>query len=230
MRIGGSLTLFYANAHSVNLTFSVRGFREMLNRADIVYADGIGLEIAARAQGERIRENLTGTDFLPKVLRFASEKNWSVYFLGGEEDVARRAGERAKRELPTLQLAGWHHGFFSDTEELIGGINRAGPVLLFVGLGSPLQERWVHENRGRLNCRIVITVGGFFDFYSGCTMRAPVWMRRMRMEWLFRLLCDPVRMFSRYVLGNPLFLWRVLRIRLNRSGAAGSQPTTRFSR
>ena len=223
-------TVFYANAHSINLSFSVPGFRETLNAADIIYADGIGLELAARHRGLRIRENLTGTDFLPKILKWASENGAPVYFLGGSSEVIRLAARQAVREFESLRLLGYHHGYFKDTQAVLEEVNAGEPSILFVGLGSPLQETWVCENRHRLNAQVVVTVGGFFDFYSRCTRRAPVWLRRMRLEWLFRLLRNPVRMSPRYLVGNPLFLWRVFSAGLNRLGATGPQPKTRFSR
>lgn len=223
-------TVFYANAHSINLSFSVPGFREILNAADIIYADGIGLELAARHQGLRIRENLTGTDFLPKILKWASENGAPVYFLGGSSDVILLAARQAIREFESLRLLGYHHGYFKDSQAVLEEVNAGEPSILFVGLGSPLQETWVYENRHRLNAQVVVTVGGFFDFYSRCTRRAPVWLRRMRLEWLFRLLQNPVKMFGRYFVGIPLFLWRVFRGGLNRLGTTEPQPKTRFSR
>ncbi|MEX1277048.1 MAG: WecB/TagA/CpsF family glycosyltransferase [Bacteroidota bacterium] len=212
-------TAFYANAHSLNLTFSVPGFKDTLNVADILYADGVGLDLAARHHGSNIRENLTGTDFLPKILRWASETGTSVYFLGGRSEVVSLAARQALREFASLQLLGYHHGFFRDTTAVLDEINAREPDILFVGLGSPLQETWVYENRWRLHAKLVITVGGFFDFYSRCTRRAPAWLRRIRLEWLFRLLRNPVRMSPRYLVGIPLFLWRVFSAGLNRPGA-----------
>ena len=223
-------TVFYANAHSLNLTFSVPGFLEILNAADIMYADGIGLELAARHQGLRIRENLTGTDFLPKILKWASENGAPVYFLGGSSDVVRLAARQATREFEALRLVGYHHGYFMETQAVLEEINAREPSILFVGLGSPVQETWVYENRHRLNARVVVTVGGFFDFYSRCTRRAPAWLRRMRLEWLFRLLSNPVKMSGRYLVGNPLFLWRVLIARLYDPGATAPQAKAKLSR
>jgi N-acetylglucosaminyldiphosphoundecaprenol N-acetyl-beta-D-mannosaminyltransferase len=158
------LTVFYANAHSVNLTFSVPEFREILNSADILYADGIGLELAARLHGLNVRENLAGTDFLPTLLRWASQNGISLYFLGGTPEVVRRAAHQAVQQNGSLRLHGYHHGFFRDDDVIIEDINIKEPSLLLVGLGSPLQEKWVHDNRLRLKARNVITVGGFFDF------------------------------------------------------------------
>lgn len=212
------LTVFYANAHSVNLTFSVPVFREILNAADILYADGVGLELAARLHGLKLRENLAGTDFLPTLLRWASQNGISLYFLGGTREVVRRAAHQAVGQNGSLRLSGYHHGFFQDDEAIIEDINIKEPLVLLVGLGSPLQERWVHDNRLRLKAKIVITVGGFFDFYSRSIKRAPGWVRRLRLEWLFRLLRNPVKMSGRYLVGVPLFLWRVLLSWLNWRG------------
>ena len=125
----------------------------------------------------------------------AEEKEWRFYFLGGREDVVEEAVKELKEKYPHLEIGGFHHGYFGDNdEEVIKDINRASPDILFVGLGSPRQEYWIRENRERINALVMMGVGGSFDVWSGTKKRAPRWIRKLNLEWAYRIICEPQRL------------------------------------
>ena len=202
----------FANAHALNLTTVDTGFRDILRRADLVLNDGSGVAVAARLQGRRFPDNLNGTDLLPMVLDIAAERGWRVYLLGARPGIAARARERLVARFPGLDIVEVRDGYFDAADEraIVDAIRRANVDLLIVGMGNPLQERWLDEYAAATGARLSIAVGAFLDFAAGAVPRAPRWMSRAGLEWMYRLKLEPRRMWRRYVLGNPLFLWRVV--------------------
>ena len=206
--------IYFVYANCLNVAYSDPGFREALNRADLVLNDGLGLEIAGRTLGKPFPENLCGTDFLTLVLERAGRLGKSVYLLGGKPGIAEACGERLIREIPGVKLAGLASGFFENEARVADSIRAARPDLLLVGMGVPIQEKLIDRWAAELPVRLAIGVGAFLDFYSGAVPRAPLWVRRRRMEWLFRLLREPRRLWRRYLIGNLTFLLHLLRFRL----------------
>lgn len=208
-----STTVFFANAHTLNLSYEDASFRDTLNNVDVLLPDGSGIEVACRRQGVRRKGNINGTDMLPLLCNTLAEKGGSVFFLGGEEGIASTAAQNLEKRTPGLHVAGTLNGFFDkdNCDDVIAQINAAQPDVLLVGMGQPLQERWVAQNRHRLDVPVVMAVGGLFDFYAEKVSRAPVWLRELGLEWTWRLLQEPGRMWKRYVIGNPLFLLRIRR-------------------
>ncbi|WP_372764181.1 WecB/TagA/CpsF family glycosyltransferase, partial [Litorivivens sp.] len=204
---------FFANAHTLNLSYEDASFRDTLNNVDVLLPDGSGIEVACRRQGVRRKGNINGTDMLPLLCNTLAEKGGSVFFLGGEEGIASTAAQNLQKRTPGLHVAGTLNGFFDkdNCDDVIAQINAAQPDVLLVGMGQPLQERWVAQNRHRLDVPVVMAVGGLFDFYAEKVSRAPVWLRELGLEWTWRLLQEPGRMWKRYVIGNPLFLLRIRR-------------------
>jgi exopolysaccharide biosynthesis WecB/TagA/CpsF family protein len=133
--------------------------------------------------------------------------------LGGEEGIAKSAIANMKKRFPTLRIAGTHNGFFdkSNCADVIADINHSQADIVLVGMGQPLQEQWVAEYRDQLETPVVMAVGGLFDFYAEKVSRAPLWLRELGMEWTWRLIQEPGRMWKRYIIGNPLFLLRIRR-------------------
>jgi exopolysaccharide biosynthesis WecB/TagA/CpsF family protein len=213
---GGAHSLFFVNAHTLNLAYEDPEYRAALNSADLVLNDGIGVEIAARLFGVRFPENLVGTDFIPKLCTLARDRNLSLYLLGSKPGVAEMAATKLQRSFPGIDVVGTHHGYFSKEEEdeVIRAIQEASPDVLLVGFGNPLQEKWIALHRGLLRVPLSLGVGAFIDFVAGRVRRAPCWAQRARMEWVFRLVLEPRRLWRRYIQGNPKFLWRVLRARV----------------
>jgi len=208
--------LVFTNVHTIMLALRNPEFRRAVNYADLALPDGSGMAIAGRAFGTPIRENLNGTDFTPLVLRTAQARGWSVYLLGGKDDVNRECRRRIAEGFPGLRIAGSRAGYFSpdDTGVIIGEINAAAPDILLVGLGSPNQEIWVAQNLRSLRAGVAITVGGLFDFLAGRFRRAPWWMRRLGLEWLFRFGVDPLAKWRRVLIEVPVFMSLVALFRL----------------
>lgn len=208
-------SIVVTNAHGLNVAYSDPRYREVLNRADLVLNDGKGVMLAALLKGRRFPADLNGNDFGALLLQHCAARSWPVYFLGARPGVAQRAAERARERYPGLRIVGSRDGYFSAEEEndVIQSVRDAGAGVLLVALGNPRQERWMDVNLRRTGARLGMGVGAFFDFMAGEVERAPGWINRMGLEWLFRLVKEPRRLWRRYLLGNPLFLWRVLRER-----------------
>ncbi|GAA4018489.1 WecB/TagA/CpsF family glycosyltransferase [Allokutzneria multivorans] len=210
----------YANAHSLNVACANARYRRVLEDAALVLNDGSGLAIAAKLLGQAFPANLNGTDFTPKILREAADRGAAVYLLGGEAGIAEAAGEKLVAAIPGLKIAGTEHGFSQDVEAVVGRIRASGAEVLVVAMGNPAQELWLDRYLTATGARLGVAVGAFLDFTAGKVERAPAWMRRAGIEWLYRLAQEPRRLFQRYVVGNPLFLGRVLAQRLGlRRGA-----------
>jgi N-acetylglucosaminyldiphosphoundecaprenol N-acetyl-beta-D-mannosaminyltransferase len=208
-------TLYFANAHTLNLAREDPSYREVLNAADAVFGDGAGIRLAARLHGIRLRDNVNGTDFVPRLLRETANRGHSYYLMGDTPEVVRAAAAAAALLFPGWAQVGHHQGFFGADENasILEEIRRASPTMLLVGMGNPLQERWIHTHRERLEVPLSIAVGGLFNYWAGSLERAPAWVRQRGFEWLYLLLRQP-RKFRRYVIGNPKFLWRIASERL----------------
>ena len=205
----------FLNAHGSNLAARDSGFAGTL-RGMLVLNDGVGVDIAAHLlAGRRFPDNLNGTDFLPAFLSTTTQDH-SVFLLGGRPGVATRAASVIARDHPRHRLAGSRHGYFSpaETSDVVDEIRASGATVLLVALGNPAQELWIRDNLAGTGVAVAFGVGALFDFLAGEAVRAPAFIRRTRLEWAWRLILEPRRLFRRYVLGNPLFLLRVIGRRL----------------
>jgi len=213
--------VYIPNAHTLNLSCSDDRFREVLNGADLLLNDGMGVQIASALAGKPFAENMVGTDLTPQVCAEAARAGIPVFLLGGEIGMVTQAAEGLKDRIPGLRIAGVHHGYFDDRDDraVVDEINRSGAGVLLVGLGNPIQELWIHRNAPRLECDLCIGVGGLFHHLSGRLRRAPSWARSLGMEWAFILASQPHK-WRRYILGNPLFLYRIAVDRLRRGRRA----------
>lgn len=211
-----------ANAHCLNLCYRDPSLRDLLNNAAIVFCDGVGVMLAARILGRRIPERITYADWMWQLAAFAESEGLSFYFLGGRPGFAALATKRLKERFPALKVVGVRHGYFDradgspENEAVIEEINAASPDILLVGFGMPLQEYWLRENWDRVNARVALTGGAVFGYVSGKLIRRPRFLTDNGFEWLARLFVEPGRLWRRYLIGNPLFLIRVLGQRLSR--------------
>lgn len=217
--------VMYANAHVLNEARSDHGLRAALEAADVVYCDGYGVRLAARALEHEVPHRMTGADWVWELATLCAAQDRSVYLLGSEPGVAAEAAERLRRWAPGLDVVGHHHGFFEPgsphDERVIEELNAHRPDIVLVGMGTPKQELWVEHNAGRLDVDVLWTVGALFDYVSGRVPRAPGWLADNGLEWIFRLAIEPQRMWRRYLLGNPVFVSRVLaQARARRAGSA----------
>ncbi len=201
----------YLNADCLNKCWSDRSYREAVIASNLVYADGMGVVWASRLFGHPLPERLNANDLLPAFCQRAEEKHHRIFLLGGEDGIAEKAAEDLKSRYPQLQIVGCHHGFFSGEEEeaVIEAIREAKPDILIVGMGAPKQELWIHSHLTQLGIPVVWGVGGLLDYSAKGLRRAPVWMRKTGVEWLWRLFLEPKRLWKRYLLGNILFTFRV---------------------
>lgn len=199
---------FFINAHSINLRYRKPQFRHVLNKADALFADGSGIRLAAQHAGTPLADNVNGTDMLPVLCDRAATGGKSLFLLGAVPGVAEKAAKNLISRHPGLRIAGTQHGYFSDNQQVIENIKQSGADIVLVALGSPVQESWIVDNRDTLPCQAVLAVGGLFDFYSGAIKRAPLWMRQLGLEWIYRLIQEPKGKFTRYVVGTPEFLIR----------------------
>lgn len=206
-------TIQFLNAHCINMAQTDADYRDALACADFLLPDGSGLAIAARLAGKQRGENLNGTDLFPEICREATAAGQSIFLLGGKPGIAANAAKAMRETFPQLIVAGTHHGYWADADEesIINLINASGASILFVGLGVPVQEKWIARLRGRLAAHIVLGVGGLFDYYSAAIPRAPSAIRAVGCEWVWRLAQEPRRMAGRYLLGNFSFLAKAMR-------------------
>ena len=209
-----SRRVMYVNAHVVNQSRSTPGLADALRRADLVYCDGYGVRLAARVLGRPVPYRMTGADWIWLLAGLCERMGHRLYLLGSEPPLARRAAERLRLAYPELDVAGAHHGFFDlrspHNERVIEDIRAHEPRIVLVGMGTPKQELWVDRYAEQLDGAVVWTVGALFDYVSGQVPRAPRWLADNGLEWIFRLAIEPQRMWRRYLLGNPVFLGRVL--------------------
>ena len=202
--------LVLANAHTLNLVFESPEYLAVLQRAGLVLRDGVGVEMAARWRGLEAQHNFVGTDFVPDVLRSLGPMPVRVFLFGAEPGIAERAAWALERRAPNVRIVGTAAGFgaFARVTEQV---RAARPDVLLVALGNPLQEQWIDRHQDELGVPLAIGVGALFDYLAGRVPRAPQWVLRLRSEWLYRLLVEPRRLWRRYVVGNPRFMWRVAR-------------------
>lgn len=207
--------LCFVNADCMNLTFRNRTYAQSLLNADQVLADGIGLKVAGKILKKPIIQNVNGTDLFPRLCDRVSGTGHSFFLLGGGEGVAKGVAEWVERNHPEAKIAGIQHGFFKPEElpEVREKIKTSGATILLVAFGAPKQDLWIQEQLEDLGPKVAMGVGGLFDFYSDRIPRAPQWMRELGLEWLFRLIQEPGRMWKRYLVGNAVFLFRVIRYR-----------------
>lgn len=196
--------------------------RKIYQQAPLVLTDGVPIIWASRFLGTPIKEKISGSDFLIRFCPKAVEQGYRLFYLGGEDDAAKISAEILTRRYPGLKIAGILSpplGFEDDPKtnaRVIEEINRVNPDVLFVALGTPKQEKWIYENRSSYGAGVSFPVGAGFDFISGKSRRAPVWMQRAGIEWFWRLLREPVRLGKRYLIRDIKFLPLIYRQKLSR--------------
>ena len=214
---GRSHHVSYVNAHVLNQANAHPELRSALKGSDLVYCDGYGVRLAARLIGLPVPHRMTGADWIWGAASLCQERGLSLYLLGSDPGSAADAGAALRRWYPRLKICGTHHGYFElgspHSERVLEDIAEKKPDILLVGMGTPLQERWVEHYADRLEVPVVWTVGALFDYLSHRVPRAPHWLADHGLEWVFRLALEPRRMWRRYLLGNPAFLTRVWRER-----------------
>ncbi|HWJ05601.1 MAG TPA: WecB/TagA/CpsF family glycosyltransferase [Steroidobacteraceae bacterium] len=221
---GQATQVYFVNAHCFNEAAHDKAYAALLAGAPFVFADGVGMAIAARFSGMHLDHNVNGTDLFPLLCEAAARESVPIALLGARPGVAQACAERMQNMFPGLRVAWTGHGYLGEDEEQasLAELNASGARMLFVAKGVPAQERWIAGHAAQLAAPVVLGVGALFDFYSGAVRRAPRVVRELRSEWLYRLMLEPRRLAGRYLLGNPAFIARTLFWR-----AAGHAPQAR---
>lgn len=182
--------------------------KKLINSADIKIPDGSGVVLASKLSNGSIKSRVTGIDLMRNICRVGAEKDYKIFLLGAKKEVAKRASEKLKEQIPGINIVGIMDGYFKEDEEVISAVNKSEANVLFVALGSPKQEMWITKNRDKINANIFMGVGGSYDVICGDINRAPVWMQKCGSEWLYRLAKEPKRISRVKVL--PKFIIKTL--------------------
>lgn len=215
----GKHLFMYVNAHTVNIAQRDFEYKRILNSASVVYSGGIGPVLASKILGQPLPERAPTPDFIDEVFAKAQRKKWSIYLLGTKEKSLKLFISQLKQKFPKLNICGFHHGYFTQDEDqiILDEINSLKPTLLIVGMGTPKQEKWVNDNMHQLNVKAFWVVGALFDVMAGILPRAPKWIQALGLEWLFRLLQEPKRLWRRYLVGNAIFIIAVIFSLINKT-------------
>jgi exopolysaccharide biosynthesis WecB/TagA/CpsF family protein len=205
--------VFASNGHAIALAAQDAQFRDVLTQADIIHADGQAAVFASRLLTDTpIPERSATTDFIHDASAMAALEGLRFFLLGATEEANEKAAEILKATYPGLQIVGRHHGYFSmfEEDEICDAINLTKPDVIWVGLSVPREYEFAVRNKTRLKAGWLVTCGGCFNFVTGAYKRAPKWMQQSGLEWLFRLMLEPKRLFWRYAVTNPRAIFLLL--------------------
>jgi N-acetylglucosaminyldiphosphoundecaprenol N-acetyl-beta-D-mannosaminyltransferase len=213
---GGPHQHVVLNASKVVAMHDDPALREIVRSCALINADGASVVWAGRLLGRRVPERVAGIDLFQRLVQVAAEDGDSIYLLGATDEVVRATAAVFERRHPDLKIAGLRSGYWTDDDEVVADVRAANPTYLFLAVPSPRKEYWLHENLERLGVPFVMGVGGSFDVVAGLTKRAPKFMQSAGLEWFWRFLQEPRRMWKRYLVGNTRFLWLTIRERRGR--------------
>ena len=205
------------NVHHINILQKDNEFGKIYKHAYLVIPDSTPLLWLSKIVGVPLKERVTGSDLLPLFSKIAAEKEYRLFFLGAAPGIAKKAAETLIQKNPGLKITGTYSpyfGFQNDEKEnrkIVDMIKKCNPDVLFVCLGPPKQEKWSWKYKDKINVPVIICVGAAFDFIGGKVKRAPKWIQKLGLEWFFRLCQEPRRLWKRYLIGNIIFAWLVLK-------------------
>jgi N-acetylglucosaminyldiphosphoundecaprenol N-acetyl-beta-D-mannosaminyltransferase len=223
-RHGAPIVFACANPHSLVTAQVDPVFKSALNNASLVVADGVGVTLMAKAAGVNVGPRITGTDFfLATMAALEGRGTGRIFFFGSSQRVLELITDKMKWDFPRLKLCGAlspPFGSWSAEENaaMVASINEARPDVLWVGMTAPKQEKWVEKNREQLDVPVIGSIGAVFDFYAGTYPRAPQWMCKVGIEWLYRLIKEPRRMWRRNLVSTPKFIVLVFSRHILRKG------------
>jgi N-acetylglucosaminyldiphosphoundecaprenol N-acetyl-beta-D-mannosaminyltransferase len=208
------LTVGYANAHVINLCNTDTNFAQIISGFDLIHPDGIGIQLAFKYvyRENAPHQRFNGSDFYPYLISDAISKKWRIFFFGHDFHTL----EKIKLKNPELLIAGFQNGYNFDNKILAEVINVSKADILVVGLGSGKQEKWIIENKNLVNVPVIIAVGDGIKVFAGTKFRGPKFLRKIGLEWFIRTLRYPHLYARRYLLGNPLFLYRIIRFKMSK--------------
>lgn len=210
---GSKSLILNVNIHAMNIAYKNEWFKKVLNSAFINFCDGDGVRLGAKILGESIQEKITYNRWIWDFASYSQENDITWYMVGSNSEVIRKAFDVLEHNYPDLKILGYHHGFLGDEDinsSLIADIAQKKPNVLIVGMGMPLQERWLIDNFDKIEFNAALTGGAVFDYISGEAKMTPDIFYKLKLEWFYRFLNEPKRLFKRYFIGNPLFIFRVL--------------------
>ena len=203
------------NIYGINLANQQEWLREFRNSSHIVFCDGEGVIMGAKILGIKIPQRIPLTEWLWDLCSFCEKNKLSIFFLGTTQEILNRAKTNILRVYPNLLIKGIHHGFFNkegkENDEVVELINKNKPDILVVSFGMPLQEKWLNENWKKLDARVFLVGGACFDYASGCLKRGPKILTDNGFEWFCRLIIEPKRLWRRYLIGNLIFFYNILK-------------------
>ena len=202
------LHLMGVNADKINETNKNPLMKEIVNKCGVINADGASVIMASKYLKKPLPERVAGIDLMQDLIKLSEEKGYSVYFLGAKQSVVEKTVEVLTEKHPELKVAGYHDGYFKEEKwsEISNAIRKANPDFVFVGITSPTKEYLIEYLQNQKNSCVFMGVGGSFDVISGNIPRAPMWMQKANLEWLFRVYKEPKRLFKRYFVGNGVFI------------------------
>lgn len=191
--------------------------REIVNKCKLINADGQAIVWGSKFLKRPLKERVTGIDLMYDVIDLAAKKGYRIYFFGARQEVVQEVTKIFQEKHPGLQVAGFRNGYFSEKENdgIVTNIRDSNADILFVAFSSPKKEFWLSRYQEELNVPFVMGVGGSFDVVAGVTTRAPKWMQEMGLEWFYRFLQEPRRMWKRYLIGNSKFIYYLMKERLH---------------
>ena len=207
------------NVRAMNFAYEFTWYRDFLNNAELVFCDGFGVLLGGKLQGYSLQSihRMTCPDYIENLALTCEKQNVSLFLLAGKPGVVEKAIAKLTAIAPNLKIQG-HHGHFEksgkENDFVINEINKFTPGVLYVGFGMPLQERWILDNINQIEARVFLPLGACLDFYTGSVYRGPTWMTDRGLEWLTRFFTEPQRLWERYIVGNPLFFYRLLKHRI----------------
>lgn len=205
------------NAGKAVLMQTDKRLSNIINQCKLINADGQAIIWASKVLNKPLKERVAGIDLMYDVIELAAQKGYRIYFFGAKEEVVKKVVGIYKEKYPALQVAGYRNGYFSDeqNEEIVSQIRDSKADILFVAFSSPKKEYWLSKYHKKMNVPFVMGVGGSFDVVAGVTKRAPKWMQEVGLEWFYRFLQEPRRMWKRYLVGNSKFVYYLMKERLH---------------
>lgn len=196
------------NASKVNLMVQDEKLRDIVNSCPLINADGASIVWAAKKLGIPLKERVTGIDLFLKLVELAPQKQYKIYLFGAKEEVVVKVKQIFEEKYPGINIVGYRNGYFTeeDEPEIVKEMSESGADMMFVAFSSPKKEYWVNKYLNEMKIPFVMGVGGSFDVVAGVTNRAPVWMQNHGLEWFYRFIQEPGRMWKRYIIGNAQFV------------------------
>jgi len=212
IKIKQKTIIAHINIHGSNIAHKYRWYGKIIKECPIVFCDGKGIQLGAWLLGHTMPTQITYHTWMWQLLDFCNKYNYSLFFLGSKNGVAQQAIDSIKVKYNDL-IIDCHHGFFDkdglENTKVIEIINSKNPDILIVGFGMPMQEKWISDNYNNINAKIFLPGGAFLEWLSGNQKQCPPFLTMIGMEWFYRLILEPRRLFTRYVFGNSLFLFRI---------------------